>query len=134
MDPWKAIFLRSTMMVLLLPGGFFFLYEAWRDTPMLIIQTRNGAKRSSSKAAERGNLSLNWYVQRSIAALPCAAATAIGLNIGLNSGDEGQTSESAGGVPVHADSIPLHQERLSAIPSAQAHPAPRCLSMLLRCI
>jgi hypothetical protein len=43
------IFVRATSMVLLLPGGFFFLYEAWRDAPMLIIATPHGTRRIEFK-------------------------------------------------------------------------------------
>lgn len=39
----------SVMMVLLLPGGGAFLYQAWRQAPLLIIQTRSGTRRMEFK-------------------------------------------------------------------------------------
>jgi H+/gluconate symporter-like permease len=39
----------SVMMVLLLPGGGAFLYQAWRQAPLLIIQTGSGTRRMEFK-------------------------------------------------------------------------------------
>jgi hypothetical protein len=39
----------SIMMVLLYPGGLYFLYQAWRQAPMLLIQTRDGMRRLEFK-------------------------------------------------------------------------------------
>jgi len=39
----------SIMMILLLPGGVAFLYQAWRQAPMLIIKTRHGIRRIEFK-------------------------------------------------------------------------------------
>jgi hypothetical protein len=41
--------IRSIMMILLLPGGLYFLREAWRRAPMLIIETRRGMQRMEFK-------------------------------------------------------------------------------------
>lgn len=39
----------SIMMFLLYPGGVAFLYQAWRQAPLLIIQTRHGTRRIEFK-------------------------------------------------------------------------------------
>ena len=40
-----TVYAQSIMMILLLPGGAWFLREAWRQAPMLVIQTRHGTQR-----------------------------------------------------------------------------------------
>jgi len=40
----------SIMIVLLLPGGLWLLREAWRQAPMIVIQTRQGTSRMEFKA------------------------------------------------------------------------------------
>ena len=48
----------SIMMVLLFPGGLAFLYQAWRQAPMLIIETRQGTRRLEFKG-NYSNLTIN---------------------------------------------------------------------------
>jgi len=43
------VYTRSIMLILLLPGGLWFLREAWRQAPMLVIETRRGTRRIEFK-------------------------------------------------------------------------------------
>jgi hypothetical protein len=49
----------SIMLVLLVPGGFYFLYQAWRSAPMVIIQTGRGTNRLEFKG-DRTKESMSW--------------------------------------------------------------------------
>jgi len=41
--------LPAIMMILLVPGGIWLLYEAWRQAPMILVQTDKGAVRLEFK-------------------------------------------------------------------------------------
>jgi hypothetical protein len=41
--------MAAIMMILLIPGGFWLLYEAWRRAPMILVQTGKGAVRLEIK-------------------------------------------------------------------------------------